>query len=164
MVVSSTSQAGEVLVPVSSQWIHGFVVLALVCLATGAQANECGDMAKRIAGVSNLKIEEQDPTHFLIGTGLTFSCPEMGNNLMIVSEPGPPTDWYQIAGREVSVLTGIRPSFLSYKISQCVDEALRSQNQHANIQISDPFSISCETHQDDKDEMRVRVELLAMTH
>jgi len=112
--------------------------------------------------VSNLKMEEQDPTRFLIGKGVTFSC-ETRNNLVIVSEPGPPTEWYQIAGREVSVLTRIRPSFLSYKISRCVDEAFGSPNEHADIQISGPFSISCETHQDDKNEMRVRVELHAMT-
>ena len=142
--------------------IRGFVGLAFICSATGAQANQCGDMAKGIADVSNLKMEEQDTTHFLIGKGVTFSC-ETGNNLVIVSEPGPPTEWYQIAGREVSVLTRIRPSFLSYKISRCVDEALGSPNEHADIQISGPFSISCETHQDDKNEMRVRVELHAMT-
>jgi len=44
-----------------------------------------------------------------------------------------------------------------------VNEALGSQNEHADIRIIDAFSISCTTHQDDKNAMRVRVELRAMT-
>jgi len=143
--------------------IGSTAAIAASGLAAGAEASQCGDMAKRIADVSNLKIEEQDSTHFLIGKSVTFSCPEIGNNLVIVSELGPPTEWYQVAGREVSVLTRIRPSFLSYEISRCVNEALGSQNEHADIRIIDAFSISCTTHQDDKNAMRVRVELRAMT-
>jgi hypothetical protein len=112
------------------------VALFICAIGHAAGADECDDMAAKVAKGAALHAGDRTNANFfpLSPTdgeyGVYLNCGGTnGLNLRFMSPPDPPKDWFQFVGRSASILTKVQPSILREGVKRCINEAAQS-GQH----------------------------------
>jgi hypothetical protein len=142
--------------------ISCYVVLFICAIGHPARADECDDMASKVAKGAGLHAGDRTEANFFPlsaaaddGYGVYLNCGGTnGLNLRFMSPPHPPKDWFQFVGRSASILTKVQPSVLGEGVKMCLNEAERSGQHFAENFVHGGARFFC-----DVDENNKRIEL-----